>query len=88
MTATLSPDPRPLTMPQGFKWTVAVNGEMINLVVGDRMVGFHFTVALKLVETLHAHAVEAKKWAGDAGRVIMAAGDLTSAENNYKHGYQ
>ena len=71
-------------MPSKFTWSIAFEGEMVHLIVGNVTVKFHFTVALKIAEWLRVEGRNAKKWSGDSGRMISVAGTLTDAEQNYK----
>ncbi len=74
------------TLPSRFEWTVAFEGELVRLTMGNVSFAFHFTVALKLVTALRLNGRNAKRWAGDTSRQISAMGMLSDAEQNYKHG--
>jgi hypothetical protein len=82
----LSPERRS-TYTRQFSWRIDVDSEMIYLILGEHRIGFHFETGLKLSEWLRMGGKKAKRWAGDDGRAIIAAGNLADAEFNYKHGF-
>lgn len=75
------------TLTGKFDWSIRVQGEMVYLKTGNNEVGFHFEIALKLATWLRQAGKAAKLWAGDSGRSMHAAGNLTDAEQNYKRGH-
>jgi len=67
-----------------FNWEVRVDKERVYLDTGNNSLELHFTTALKIAEWMRACGKNAKKWAGDSGRMLHGAGWLSDAEENHK----
>ena len=70
-----------------FAWAVSVDSEQVYLILAEHQIGFHFETALKLSGWLRLAGKKAKQQAGDRSRSMVAIGNLTDAERNYKYGY-
>ncbi len=60
-------------------WEVKVDGELVVLVIGDFIARFEAPTAAEIAGMIRARAKEAKTWAGDRGKTLRAAGNLTDA---------
>jgi len=69
-----------------FDWKVRVDRERVYLDAGNNEIELHFTIALKVSEWIRACGKNAKKWAGDGGRMLHGAGWLSDANENTKQG--
>lgn len=72
-----------------FEWSIDLKDwdERVYFRFGNLELVLHFEKALQLAADLRASAREAKAWAGDRSKGMRAAGRLTDAEKNYKHGW-
>lgn len=72
-----------------FEWSINLKDwdERVYFLFGNVELVLHFEKALQLSVDLRSAARQAKAWAGDQSRGFRAAGNLTDAEKNYKHGW-
>lgn len=75
------------TLTKRYSWRIDVDSEIVHLFLNEQKISIHFESALKLAEWLRMAGKSAKRWAGDDGRSMVAAGNLVDAEFNYKHGF-
>lgn len=64
------------------RWEVKVDGQLVVLVIADFVARFESDTAASIAGMIRARAKEAKTWAGDRGRTLRAAGNLTDAGDN------
>jgi len=75
-----------VTVPKGFTYKIGWDGEDVVMLLGNNRVELHFTTALKINTWLRTAGAEAKAWAGDSGKSMVASGILSNAEENYRLG--
>lgn len=75
-----------VTIRKNYNWAVGYEGENIKIKFGNIIFKFHFVVALKMSEWIRIAGREAKSWAGDGSKSMIAFGILSDAEENYRLG--
>lgn len=80
-------DDRRNTSSPGTRWAVALDGALVRFNIGNVSIAMEANTALTLGNWMRVRAREAKRWAGDTGRVIRMSGVLTDAAANYRSGH-
>jgi hypothetical protein len=75
---------QPLAQQTGV--TVMDIDERVAIRIGRCAYAMHFTDAFDLYTAIRVHAVAAKRDVGDQSRMMLTAGVLSDAEQNYKRG--
>lgn len=82
----LSPEKRSTSDGRKYPWRVSVNGDLVNLVIGNVTATMEAHTALTLSRWMRVRARQSKRWAGDTSRSLILMGYLSNAEDNYKRG--